>query len=204
MNSTKIVDSSGMDNIFLAKSSRFLISQEIRKGHFSAIIPVKITFKKQINKTIINIKQQQSERKSVPVWAWFSYEGDGAIHRINARLNTPQYLEVLDDVLVPTAYARFRLGPIRFVQDRSPIHTTNLVLEWFEDHPDFELIDGQLREPISTQSRFYGAKWFTKWTCNKFATRLNYGEKFLLRGEIFAIANRIGKPKQVRWLLDWK
>ena len=32
------------------------------------------------------------------------------------------------------------MGPIRFVQDRSPIHTSNLVTEWFEDHPEFELL----------------------------------------------------------------
>ena len=45
--------------------------------------------------------------------------------------------------MVPIAYARFGhgiYGPIRFVQDLSPIHTSNLVREWFEEHPEFELI----------------------------------------------------------------
>lgn len=83
---------------------------------------------------------QRSGRKSIPVWAWFSAEGAGAIHKFTGRLTGEKYVQILEDVLVPSAYARFGLGPIRFVQDRSPIHTSRVVTEWFEDHQEFDLL----------------------------------------------------------------
>ena len=83
---------------------------------------------------------KRSGRKSVPVWAWFSFEGAGAIHRITGRLTSEKYIQILDDVLLPTAWARFGLGPIRFIQDRSPIHTSHSVRDWFADRPEFELL----------------------------------------------------------------
>ena len=83
---------------------------------------------------------KRSGRKTVPVWAWMSGDGAGEIHRINGRLNGEQYIDVLENSLIPSAYARYGLGPIRFVQDRSPIHTCNVVQEWFEQHPEIELI----------------------------------------------------------------
>lgn len=86
---------------------------------------------------------KRSGRRSVNVWGWFSSEGAGALHRVSGRLNSEKYIDILEDILVPTAYARFGHGingPIRFVQDLSPIHTANVVTEWFEDHPEFQLL----------------------------------------------------------------
>ena len=83
---------------------------------------------------------KRSGRKSVPVWAWFSSQGAGAVHRIDGRLTAEKYISILDDVLLPTAWARLGLGPIRFVQFRSPIHTSHAVTAWFADHPEFELL----------------------------------------------------------------
>ena len=86
------------------------------------------------------LKRSGSGRKSVPVWAWFSSQGAGAVHRNDGRLTAEKYISILDDVLLPTAWARFGLGPIRFVQFRSPIHTSHAVTAWFADHPEFELL----------------------------------------------------------------
>lgn len=83
---------------------------------------------------------RRSGRKNVSVWAWFSSEGAGAIHRFEGRLTGLKYIEILENILLPSAYARFGLGPIRFVQDLSPIHTCHVVMEWFEEHPEFELL----------------------------------------------------------------
>lgn len=52
-------------------------------------------------------------------------------------------MDILENVLLPTALTRFgdyRDEPIRFVQDLSSIHTSHVVREWFEEHPDFEVI----------------------------------------------------------------
>ncbi len=84
-----------------------------------------------------------SGRVTVNVWGWFSSEGAGSLHRITGRLNAEKYVDILENVLLPVAIERFERGndyPIRFVQDRSPIHTANVVRERFEEHPEFELL----------------------------------------------------------------
>jgi transposase len=55
-------------------------------------------------------------------------------------LNSEKYIDILENVLLPTAWARFGLGPIPVVQDLSPIHTSHAVGDWFADHPEFELL----------------------------------------------------------------
>jgi hypothetical protein len=65
-----------------------------------------------------------------------SAEGAGFLHRINRRLTSQQYKRILEDSLVPYAWARFgptEDNPIPFVQDRSPIHKSCVVQDWFQD-----------------------------------------------------------------------
>ena len=83
---------------------------------------------------IMSVKR--SGRKSVCVWGWMSAEGAGFLHRINGRLTSQQYIRILEDSLVPYAWARFgptEDNPIPFVQDRSPIHKSYVVQDWFQD-----------------------------------------------------------------------
>jgi hypothetical protein len=87
-------------------------------------------------------KIKRSGRKSVPVWAWHSFDGAGKIHRIDGRLTSQQYIRILEDVLLPSAWARFGTDElIPFVQDCSTIHTSNMVMDWFNDEGvSFELL----------------------------------------------------------------
>lgn len=68
---------------------------------------------------------KRSGRKSVCAWGWMSAEGAGFLHRVNGKLTSQQYIRILENSLVPYAWARFGPtddNPIPFVQDRSPIH----------------------------------------------------------------------------------
>ena len=82
----------------------------------------------------------RSGRKSVSVWAWYSQEGAGSLHRIEGTLKKEQYVRILETVLLPYATARFPNGFV-FVQDRSPVHTSNILREWFNNHPQITLMD---------------------------------------------------------------
>jgi hypothetical protein len=65
-----------------------------------------------------------------------SSEGGGFLHRINGTLTSEKYVKILENYLVPYAWARFgptEDNPVPFVQDRSPIHKSYLVRDWFED-----------------------------------------------------------------------
>ncbi|KAF2902078.1 hypothetical protein ILUMI_04107, partial [Ignelater luminosus] len=59
------------------------------------------------------------------------------------RFNSRQYIRVLDEVLLPSVravYAEYEMATFIFVQDNSSIHTAQIVQEWFEEHPEIELL----------------------------------------------------------------
>ena len=93
---------------------------------------------------------KKSGRKSVPVWGWFSCDGAGDLYRINGRLTGKQYVKILEDVLLPSAWARFGTDElIPFVQDRSVIHTSTIVMDWFaEEEVSFDVLPWHQREQI--------------------------------------------------------
>ena len=78
----------------------------------------------------------------MPVLAWHSFDGAGKIHRIDGRLTSQQYIRILEDVLLPSAWARFGTDKlIPFVQDCLTIHSSNMVMNWFNDEGvSFELL----------------------------------------------------------------
>ncbi len=68
-------------------------------------------------------------RAIVRIWAWFSSEGAGSIAPIQ-NLSENQFLELLEEELIPKAAARFGVGPISLMDNsRSrtacPIHLFN-------------------------------------------------------------------------------
>lgn len=70
----------------------------------------------------------------MPVWAWFSANGAGDFVRIEGKLNTEKYLQILGDILLPAIHEKFPGRRIKFIQDKSPIHEANLIKQWFEDN----------------------------------------------------------------------
>jgi hypothetical protein len=77
---------------------------------------------------------KRSGRKSIPVWAWFSSDWAGTLQHINGRLTGEKYFSILEDVLLPSAWEKFGTDAlIPFVQDRSAIHTSTIVTDWFDE-----------------------------------------------------------------------
>lgn len=76
----------------------------------------------------------------MPVWAWFSASGAGDFVRIEGKLTAVKYVRILQDVLLPSAQARFPGRRVKFIQDLSPIHTARVVQAWFRQHPEIELL----------------------------------------------------------------
>ena len=61
--------------------------------------------------------------------------------RIEGRLTSEKYIEILENHLLPYIAEMFPgVNRVPFLQDRSPIHTSNAVMEWFREHPEIELI----------------------------------------------------------------
>ncbi len=76
----------------------------------------------------------------MPVWAWFSAEGGGDFVRINGRFVKEKYLEILQNVLLPSIRRRFPDGRVNFIHDNSPIHTALVIRAWFRQHPEIRVL----------------------------------------------------------------
>ena len=70
----------------------------------------------------------------VPQFTVESITGAGELVRIRGWLRAPQYINILENHLLPQARAHFDQRPWRFVQDRSPIHTSHAVTNWLQQN----------------------------------------------------------------------
>ncbi|KAF2881281.1 hypothetical protein ILUMI_24900 [Ignelater luminosus] len=66
--------------------------------------------------------KKRSGRISLGYWGWMSQAGPGELVQVNSHFSTYDYVEVLEDVILPSVSALYPEGQIVFVQDNSPIH----------------------------------------------------------------------------------
>lgn len=67
---------------------------------------------------------------SVNVWACISGLGPGSLCTVEGRLNAETYINILNDVMLPSATQRYPENNYIFQQDNCPIHTAALTQEW--------------------------------------------------------------------------
>lgn len=79
-------------------------------------------------------KIKNEGRFSVNVWAWISARGPGVCWNIGGSLNTNRYLNILENVLLPSAANVFEQNNFIFQQDNCPVHTARVVQEWFTEN----------------------------------------------------------------------
>lgn len=68
--------------------------------------------------------------------------GVGELANIEGRLTADKYIEILEEVMLPSvrAYALPYPERIIFMQDNAPIHTARTVRRWIEEQPDVEVL----------------------------------------------------------------
>lgn len=76
----------------------------------------------------------------MPVWAWFSASGAGDFVRIQGRFVKEKYLDILNNVLLPSIGRRFPNTRVKFIHDNSPIHKAIIIREWLQNHPEIQVI----------------------------------------------------------------
>lgn len=69
---------------------------------------------------------------SIMVWACFSWNGVGPIHRIQGNMDSKQYVDILKKVMLPWAEENLPLI-WQFQQDNDPKHTSKMTKKFFED-----------------------------------------------------------------------
>lgn len=82
---------------------------------------------------------------NVMVWACFSYYGVGPIHWIRNIMDATQYVEILQNIMLP--YAEYEM-PLKwtFQQDNDPKHTSRLAKRWFQDN-NIDLMEWPAQSP---------------------------------------------------------
>ena len=90
---------------------------------------------------------QRSGRFSVPVWGWCSGAGAGNLTLINGRLNSLQYVDILENSFLPQVNAIFGESPFYYIQDQSPIHRGTVVKQWFQTQRRITLVDLPPKSP---------------------------------------------------------
>lgn len=87
------------------------------------------------------LETHRSGRVGVPIWSWMDASGPGQLHKIEGKLTSVKYVEILEKVFLPAVEARYgRNTPFRFIHDRSPIHKGNVVKAWFAQRPHIDVL----------------------------------------------------------------
>ena len=86
---------------------------------------------------------------TVGLWGWMAASGPGELTEIEGCLTSHQYVEILQDVLMPSVRARFIPPPqqIYTVMDNAPMHYSQVVTPWFRDHPEVTRISWPPKSP---------------------------------------------------------
>lgn len=89
---------------------------------------------------------QISGRFSVNVWAWMSLNGLGVCWNSGGHLNSIKYIEILDNIMLPSVIEVFPENNFIFQQDNCSIHTAHRVRQWFLNK-NIELIPWPSKSP---------------------------------------------------------
>ncbi|XP_050725573.1 aggrecan core protein-like [Eriocheir sinensis] len=81
---------------------------------------------------------RRSGRITAGLWGWMSASGPGELAVTEERLTTQQYVQILQDVMLPTVRAMLIPAPqpIYIAMDNAPVHNSKQVEEWFRQHPE--------------------------------------------------------------------
>lgn len=88
-------------------------------------------------------EEARSGHVTANTWGWMYLHGVGELAPIHGRFNSEQYLEILEEVMVPSVrtYALPYPERVIFMQDNCPIHTARIVRRWFQDQRNMEVLD---------------------------------------------------------------
>lgn len=81
----------------------------------------------------INNSDRQG-RFSVNVWGWISYHDIGMCWEIEGRFNAVNYVNILENVMLPSVQQIYPQNNFIFQHDYSPVHTANIVNQWFQQN----------------------------------------------------------------------
>ena len=84
---------------------------------------------------------------NIMVWGCMSWEGVGRMAEVEGRMNANQYVDILEENLLPSIQeSGIPQEDLIFQQDNDPKHTSKLASRWFKDN-GIELLDWPAQSP---------------------------------------------------------
>jgi transposase len=84
---------------------------------------------------------------NIMVWGYMSWEGVGRMAEIEGRMDSKQYVDILEHNLLPTIQeSTLCEDNLIFQQDNDPKHTSKLASNWFKNH-NIILLDWPAQSP---------------------------------------------------------
>lgn len=99
----------------------------------------------------------------------------GELVVIDERLNSLQYIEILEQIMIPSVRTLLipEPAPIYIAMDNSPVHSAAIVTDWFQQHPEVIRIQWPARSPDLMPIENLWAQMVKKWDTNSAKTKQN-------------------------------
>ena len=92
---------------------------------------------------------RRSGRITAGLWGWCCGYFPGELTEVEARFEAHQYVEILEEVMLPSVRAYLIPEPeqIVFAQDNSPVHSSRFVRQWFNAQREIHVLEWPAKSP---------------------------------------------------------
>ncbi|KAK3894535.1 hypothetical protein Pcinc_001691 [Petrolisthes cinctipes] len=118
---------------------------------------------------------RSSGRITAGLWGWMAACGPGELVVIDERLNSLQYIEILEQIMIPSVRALLipEPNPIYIAMDDSTVHNAAIVTDWFQRHSEVIRIQWPARSPDLMPIENLWSQMVKKWDSNSAKTKVN-------------------------------